>query len=93
MSLAHKEKNISLAQKATAFGLTKRVFIVFFKINFRNLSMLSQKGMKMTHFMGFSMSADGRVVKQAKRIHTGKEQGSTYWKQRASRPITAMWAG
>ena len=23
----------------------------------------------------------------------GKEQGSTYWKQRASRPITAMWAG
>ena len=27
----------------------------------------------MTHFMGFSMSADSRVVKQAKRIHTGKE--------------------
>ncbi len=21
------------------------------------------------------------------------ERGSTYWKQRASRPITAMWAG
>ena len=27
----------------------------------------------MTHFMGFSMSVDGRVVRQAKRIHTGKE--------------------
>ena len=27
----------------------------------------------MTHFMGFSMSVDGRVVGQAKRIHTGKE--------------------
>ena len=27
----------------------------------------------MTHFMGFSMPADGRTVKQAKRIHTGKE--------------------
>lgn len=27
----------------------------------------------MTHFMGFSMPADGRTVKQAKRIHTGKK--------------------
>lgn len=27
----------------------------------------------MIHFMGFSMSADDRVVKQARRIHTGKE--------------------
>jgi len=27
----------------------------------------------MTHFMGFSLPTDGRVVKQAKRIHTGKE--------------------
>ena len=27
----------------------------------------------MTHFMGFSMRADGKTVKQAKRIHTGKE--------------------
>lgn len=27
----------------------------------------------MTHFMGFSMPADGRTVKQAKRIHTRKE--------------------
>lgn len=27
----------------------------------------------MIHFMGLSMPADGRVVKQAKRIHTGKE--------------------
>lgn len=29
--------------------------------------------MNMTHFMGFSMPADGRTIKQAKRIHTGKE--------------------
>lgn len=27
----------------------------------------------MTRFMGLSMPADGRVMKQAKRIHTGKE--------------------
>ncbi len=27
----------------------------------------------MIHFMGFSMHADGKTVKQAKRIHTGKE--------------------
>lgn len=27
----------------------------------------------MIHFMGLSMPADGRVVKQARRIHTGKE--------------------
>jgi len=27
----------------------------------------------MTHFMGFSMSAPGRVVRQAKSILTGKE--------------------
>ena len=27
----------------------------------------------MTHFMGFSMPANGRVFKQAQQIHTGKE--------------------